>query len=178
MIAGRCRIVGGLLMRYPKKRKQKIKLRMENIENRFGEFFITTDKTKLDVVAIHDFLSKHSGWSDNIPFDKVKISIENSLNFGLFHNDEQIGFARIISDFSTIAYLGDVYVLEKYRGQGLSKKLMESVMTHPYLQELKHWILLTLTAEALYKKYGFTKLLKPELYMERLDPLPIRIPTG
>lgn len=143
---------------------------MENIEHTFGEFLITTDITKLDVVAIHDFLSKYSGWSDNIPFDKVKISIENSLNFGLFHSDKQIGFARVISDFSTIAYLGDIYVLDNYRGQGLSKKLMESVMTHPNLQGLRRWILLTSTAESLYEKYGFTKLPKPELYMELFDP--------
>lgn len=83
---------------------------MELVEFSFDEYFITTDKNKMDIVAIHDFLSKYSGWSDNIPFDKVKTSIDNSLNFGLFHNDKQIGFARVISDFSTIAYLGDVYI--------------------------------------------------------------------
>ena len=143
---------------------------MEIIEHTFGEFLITTDKEKLDIVAIHDFLSKYSGWSDNIPIDKVKISIENSLNFGLFHNDKQIGFARVISDFSTIAYLGDIYVLDNYRGQGLSKKLMESVMNHPNLQDLRRWILLTSTAEWLYKKYGFTELPKPEIYMELFNP--------
>lgn len=142
---------------------------MEIIEQTFGEFLITTDKTKLDVVAIHDFLSNHSGWSDNIPFDKVKISIDNSLNFGLFHNNKQIGFARIISDFSTIAYLGDIYVLDNYRGQGLSKKLMDAVMGHPNLEGLRRWILLTSTADWLYEKYGFTKLPKPELYMELLN---------
>lgn len=139
---------------------------MKNTEQNFGEFLITTDKTKLDLVAIHDFLSKDSGWSDNIPFEKVKTSIDNSLNFGLFHNNKQIGFARVISDFSTIAYLGDIYVLGDYRGQGLSKKLMESVMTHPNLQGLRRWILLTSTADWLYEKYGFTKLPKPEIYME------------
>ncbi|MEO6177941.1 MAG: GNAT family N-acetyltransferase [Flavobacterium circumlabens] len=143
---------------------------MENTEETFGEFLITTDKTKLDLVAIHDFLSKDSGWSDNIPFEKVKTSIDNSLNFGLFHNSKQIGFARVISDFSTIAYLGDIYVLDDYRGQGLSKKLMESVMTHPNLQGLRRWILLTSTADWLYKKYGFTPLPKPEIYMELFNP--------
>src|SRR6187402_2943438 len=110
----------------PKYKKQKNYLRnMELIEFTFDQYLISTDKNKLDIVAIHDFLSKYSGWSDNIPFDRVKTSIENSLNFGLFHNDKQIGFARVISDFSTIAYLGDIYVLDNYRGQGLSKKLME-----------------------------------------------------
>jgi N-acetylglutamate synthase-like GNAT family acetyltransferase len=140
------------------------------VEQSFGEFLITTDKTKMDVVAIHDFLSKYSGWSDNIPVDKVKTSIENSLNFGLFHKDHQIGFARIISDFSTIAYLGDIYVLDSYRGQGLSKKLMEVVMGHPNLQGLRRWILLTSTADWLYEKYGFTKLPNPEIYMELYNP--------
>lgn len=139
---------------------------MENIEIIFDNFLITTDKSKMDIVAIHDFLSKHSGWSDNIPFDKVKTSIDNSLNFGLFHNHKQIGFARIISDFSTIAYLGDIYILDNYRGQGLSKKLMDVIMEHPNLQGLRRWILLTSTADWLYEKYGFTKLPKPELYME------------
>ncbi|MGG9961180.1 GNAT family N-acetyltransferase [Ferruginibacter sp. SUN106] len=143
---------------------------MDIIEQHFGDFYITTDKTRLDIVAIHNFLSKHSGWSDNIPFENVKTSIDNSLNFGLFHNDRQIGFARVISDFSTIAYLGDIYVLDDYRGQGLSKKLMDVVMAHPNLQGLRRWILLTSTADWLYEKYGFTKLPKPELYMELFNP--------
>lgn len=143
---------------------------MKIFEITFDDFTITTDKSKMDIVAIHDFLSKYSGWSDNIPFDRVKTSIDNSLNFGLFHNDKQIGFARIISDFSTIAYLGDIYILDNYRGQGLSKKLLDAVIEHPNLQGLRRWILLTSTADWLYEKYGFTKLPKPELYMERFDP--------
>jgi N-acetylglutamate synthase-like GNAT family acetyltransferase len=143
---------------------------MEIIEVIFNDFTITTDKSKMDIVAIHDFLSKHSGWSDNIPFDLVKKSIDNSLNFGLFHKGKQIGFARVISDFSTIAYLGDVFVLDNYRGQGLSKKLMDAVKGHPNLQGLRRWILLTSTADWLYEKYGFKKLPKPEVYMELFDP--------
>ncbi|MFA6403275.1 MAG: GNAT family N-acetyltransferase [Salinivirgaceae bacterium] len=143
---------------------------MEIIQQSFGEYFITTDKSKMDLVAIHDFLSKHSGWSNNIPFNKVKTSIDNSLNFGLFHLDKQIGFARVISDFSTIAYLGDIYILDTYRGQGLSKKLMDIVMNHPNLQGLRRWILLTSTADWLYEKYGFTKVPKPEIYMELFNP--------
>lgn len=143
---------------------------MEIVEVSFGEFSITTDKQKMDVVAIHEFLSKYSGWSDNIPFDRVRISIENSLNFGLFHSSNQIGFARVITDYSTIAYLGDVYILEDYRGLGLSKKLMECIKGHPNLQGLRRWILLTSTADWLYKKYGFARLAKPEMYMEIFDP--------
>lgn len=143
---------------------------MEIIDQAFGEFLITTDRSKMDVAAIHDFLSKHSGWSDNIPLERVKISIENSLSFGLFHQGTQIGFARVISDFSTIAYLGDIYVLEEFRGRGLSKKLMDAVMSHPNLQGLRRWILLTSTADWLYEKYGFSKLPKPEIYMELYNP--------
>ena len=143
---------------------------MKTIEINFEEFLITTDKTRMDIVAIHDFLSNYSGWSDNIPIERVKGAIDNSLNFGLFHNDQQIGFARVISDFSTIAYLGDIYVLEDYRGKGLSKKLMDVVINHPDLQGLRRWILLTSTANWLYEKYGFTKLPKPEIYMEHYNP--------
>lgn len=143
---------------------------MEIIEITFDNFTITTDKSKMDIDAIHDFLSKYSGWSNGIPFDRVKTSIDNSLNFGLFHNNSQIGFARVISDFSTIAYLGDIYVLDNYRGQGLSRRLMEVVMNHPDLQDLRRWILLTSTADWLYEKYGFKKLPKPEIYMELFDP--------
>lgn len=143
---------------------------MEIVELNFGAFTITTDPTKLDVAAIHDFLSKHSGWSNNIPIETVKTSIEHSLNFGLFYKTKQIGFARVISDLSTIAYLGDIYVLEEFRGQGLSRNLMDAVMAHPNLQGLRRWILLTSTADWLYEKYGFTKLPKPEIYMENFNP--------
>ena len=143
---------------------------MENIEIHFDEYTISTDTRKMDVLAIHNFLAHYSGWSNDIPLERVKTSIENSLNFGLFHQEQQIGFARVISDYSTIAYLGDIYVLENYRGKGLSKKLMEVVMGHPHLQGLRRWILLTSTADWLYEKYGFKKLPKPELYMELYNP--------
>jgi N-acetylglutamate synthase-like GNAT family acetyltransferase len=143
---------------------------MEIIEQSFGEFLVTTDRNKMDTGAIHEFLSKHSGWSENIPYEKVKTSIDNSLNFGLFHLNRQIGFARVISDFSTIAYLGDIYIIDAYRGQGLSKLLMESVLSHPNLQGLRRWILLTSSASWLYEKYGFARPAKPELFMELFDP--------
>lgn len=143
---------------------------MDHLEIRFDEYHITTDKSKLDLVAIHHFLATEAAWSKGIPFEKVKTAIEHSLNFGLFHQQRQIGFARVISDFSTIAYLGDVYVLQEYRGKGLSKKLMHFLMQHPDLQGLRRWILLTSTADWLYEKYGFTKLPKPEIYMELHNP--------
>lgn len=143
---------------------------MENIEFNFGEYHFSTDKNKMDIPAIHDFLSNYSGWSNGIPIEKVELSVQNSLNFGVFHDNRQIGFARIISDFSTIAYLGDVYLLNDYRGKGISKKLMDFIMSHPNLQGLRRWILLTSTADWLYEKYGFEKIPNPEIYMELYNP--------
>ena len=143
---------------------------MEIVEVYFDEFLITTDKEKMDVEAIHDFLSKYSGWSDDIPIETVKRSIDNSLNFGVFHQNKQIGFARVISDFSTIAYLGDVYILDEFRGKNLSKKLMDVIISHPELQGLRRWILLTSTVDWLYEKYGFVKIPNPEIYMELFNP--------
>jgi GNAT superfamily N-acetyltransferase len=134
------------------------------------DYTITTDKNKLDIIAIHDFLSNHSHWSRNIPIETVKTSIDNSLNFGLFHFQKQIGYAKIISDYSTIAYLGDVYVLPDYRGNGLSKWLMQQVMSHPNLQGLRRWILLTVDAHGLYKQYGWEEPKNPERYMELYNP--------
>jgi GNAT superfamily N-acetyltransferase len=136
-----------------------------------ADYLITTDKDEIDVVAVYDFLSKKSSWSKNIPLETVKTSIENSLNFGLFHNNKQIGYARVISDYATIAYLGDVYILEEYRGKGLSKKLMDVIIQYPSLQNLRRWILLTTSAKWLYQKYNFTALTNSDWYMELYNPV-------
>ncbi|MBU2913646.1 GNAT family N-acetyltransferase [Reichenbachiella agariperforans] len=146
------------------------KTELEIIETHKNEYTISTDKDKLDISSIHRFLANETDWSNGIPLNTLQISIENSLNFGLYHQNKQIGYARIISDYSTIAYLGDVYVLKEYRGNGLSKWLIEVVMGHPNLQGLRRWILLTNTAEWLYKKVGFTELPNPEFYMEKHNP--------
>ena len=143
---------------------------MNIFEENKKEFLISTDKNKLDIPMIHSFLTNESGWSNGIPYEKVKKSIDNSLNFGLYIQGKQIGFARVISDYSTIAYLGDIFILDQYRGLGLSKWLMEVIMNHEELQGLRRWILLTSTAEWLYEKYGFNKLPKPEIYMEKFNP--------
>ncbi len=143
---------------------------LKTLETQRNEFVISTDKDKLDVLSIHKFLSNETDWAYGIPIHTLKTSIENSLNFGLYHEKKQIGFARIISDFATIAYLGDVYILKEYRGKGLSKWLINEIMEHPNLQGLRRWILLTNTAEWLYKKYGFTEIANPEFYMEKHDP--------
>jgi GNAT superfamily N-acetyltransferase len=129
-------------------------------------FYISTDKAKLDIDAVHNFLSTKAYWSLGIPKAKVRVSIENSLCFGVYDAKKQIGFARIISDFSTIAYLGDVYILEEYRGKGLSKRLMEFIMIHPDLQGLRRWILLTGDAHELYRKYGWKDIADPSKWME------------
>lgn len=139
---------------------------MNKLSLQKNEFYISTDKSKLDIDAIHDFLSTKAYWCLNIPKDKVRISIENSLCFGLYETGSQIGFARVITDFSTIAYLGDVYILEEYRGKGLSKWLMETILSFPELQGLRRWILLTGDAHELYRKYGWTDLVDSSKWME------------
>lgn len=130
------------------------------------DFCISTDKTKLDLDAIHDFLSTQAYWCLNIPKEKVQIAIDNSLCFGVYKEKKQIGFARIISDFSTIAYLGDVYILKEYRGKGLSKWLMETVMDYSQLQGLRRWILLTGDAHGLYRQFGWTNIADSTKWME------------
>jgi len=129
-------------------------------------FSISTDTAKLDITSIHQFLSTKAYWSLNIPKEKVAQSIQNSLCFGVYDEGKQIGFARIISDYTTIAYLGDVYIFEAYRGKGLSKWLMETIMTHPDLQGLRRWILLTGDAHELYRKFGWSEISDPSKWME------------
>lgn len=135
-----------------------------------GDFEISTDKSSLDIPFIHWYLSEEADWSEGISIETVRASIDASLNFGIYKNGVQVGFARIITDFATIAYLGDVFIIENHRGKGLSKWLMDVIMQHPNLQGLRRWILLTDTAEWLYEKYGFRTVERPELYMEKYNP--------
>ena len=139
-------------------------------EWRRGEFLVSTDRARLDVHVIHGFLT-NSYWAKGISRDLVTRSLEHSLCFGIYDGcGAQIGFARVVSDFATVAYLGDVFVLEAHRGRGLSKFLMECIMGHPALQGLRRWILLTRDAHGLYNKFGFTPLKSAERYMERHRP--------
>lgn len=131
-----------------------------------NEFCISTDKDKLDLESIHTFLSTKAYWCLNIPRDTVKKAIQNSLCFGVYDHQQQIGFARVITDFATIAYLGDVYILEAYRGLGLSKWMMETIMEHPDLQGLRRWILLTGDAHELYRKFGWADIADSTKWME------------
>lgn len=142
----------------------------EILDINFGEFTISTNPELLDTKAIHDYLCYDSYWAKGIPLETVERAIQHSLNFGLYYQKRQIGFARVISDMSTVAYLADVYVLEEFRGQGLSNRLMEVIMNYPDLQGLRRWILLTSSADWLYKKYGFQKVTRPEIYMELHNP--------
>lgn len=140
------------------------------IEQRRGEFLLSTDPARLDLDVIHGFLT-NCYWAKGIPREVVARSIENSLCFGIYDGSEaQIGFARVVSDFATVAYLGDVFLLESHRGRGLSKWMMECIMAHPALQHLRRWILLTRDAHGLYQQSGFTPVAAPERYMELHRP--------
>ena len=134
-----------------------------------GTFAVTCDPAKMDRAVIAEFLAS-SYWAKGIPAATVERSLANSLCFALLDGDRQIGFARVISDYATIAFLNDVFILPEYRGRGLSKWLMECVISHSELQGLRRWILATRDAHGLYAKYGFTPLKRPEIFMERHNP--------
>src|SRR5258707_15185406 len=138
-------------------------------EWRPGEYFISTDKRRLDLTVIHEFLTKLY-WAAGIPIETVKKSIEHSLAFCVYKDGKQVGFARVITDFATFAYIGDVFILEDYRGQGLSKWLMQVIADYSELQGLRRWLLLTRDAHGLYKKTGFVEPKTPERYMEKVLP--------
>ena len=140
------------------------------MRSRQGEYEIDTDKRRLDIAAIHRFLSKESYWAPNRTLEQTLTAIENSLCFGLYKGREQVGFARVITDKATFAYIGDVYVLEAHRGQGLSKWLMKTIIEQPDLQGLRRWLLATRDAHGLYEQYGFCVLVHPDRWMERPAP--------
>jgi GNAT superfamily N-acetyltransferase len=133
-------------------------------------FDISTDKSKLDVVMIHKFLVEESYWATTRTFEQTKTAIENSLCFGVYVEDKQVGFARVVSDRATFAYLGDVFVLHDYRGKGVSKHLMQTIVAHPELQGLRRWVLATKDAHGLYEQFEFASLKFPERWMERTAP--------
>jgi GNAT superfamily N-acetyltransferase len=141
----------------------------QSAEFRKGDLVISTDRARLDLDVIHGYLTQ-CYWAKGIPREVVARSIENSLCFGVYDGQKQVGFARVISDYATFAYVGDVFVLDSYRGRGLGKWLMTSVMAHPQLQGLRRWTLLTRDAHGLYAQYGFTPLSNPDRYMELHDP--------
>jgi len=134
-----------------------------------GGFIVTCDPDKIDRKVVADFLA-NSYWAKGIPAETVGRSIDGSICFALLEGVQQIGFARVVSDRATIAYIGDVFVLPEFRGRGLARWLMECVMAHPELRGLRRWILVTLDAHRLYEQLGFKPLARPEVYMELHNP--------
>lgn len=135
-----------------------------------GEYEINTDRKKLDIAMIHEFLDQRSYWATGRSRETIERSIRNSVSFGIYKGTAQVGFARVITDYATFAWVADVFILEEERGKGLSKWLMEVMIAHPKLQKFRRWVLATKDAHELYRRFGFTELKKPERWMERRDP--------
>ena len=142
-----------------------------NNEYRRGSYLISTDQARLDLNVIHDYLTNSSYWAVGRRLETVRRSIEHSLSFGLYENERQIGFARVVTDYATFAWLADVFVLEEARGKGLGTWLVEVILSHPELQGFRRWTLATKDAHEIYRKFGFRELKRPERWMERRDPL-------
>lgn len=135
-----------------------------------GEFIISTDRERLQIDRIHKFLSEESYWAATRSKEQTITAIKNSLPFGVYKGENLVGFARVVTDYATFAYLGDVFILQEFRGRGLSKRLIEAIVNHPDLQGFRRWILATRDAHALYQKYGFFALKHPTRWMEKTAP--------
>lgn len=129
-------------------------------------YSVSTDRSRLDFELIYRFLSEESYWAKNIPRHVVQRSIDNALCFGVYEGEQQVAFARVVSDFAVFAYIGDVFVVPDHRGRGVSKLLMQAIRAHPDLQGLRRWHLLTEDAHGLYRQFGFRELEKPARHME------------
>lgn len=132
---------------------------------RKGNYLVSSDKSKLDIKVIYGYLS-NSYWAKGRPLKISKLTLKNSLCFGLYFKNNQIGFARVITDYATFAYLADVFILEEYRGRGLSKWMMKVIFEYKELKNIKRWLLATKDAHGLYEKFGFHSLIEPEKLME------------
>jgi len=137
-------------------------------EWRRGDYTISTDPHRIDLNAVHRYLGQ-SYWAPGIPKSVIARAVAGSLTFGIYRGAEQVGFARVITDLATFAYLADVYVLEEHRGRGLAKWLMEVIRSHPELQGLRRWLLATRDAHGLYAQFGFTPIARPESLMEIVE---------
>ena len=135
-----------------------------------GEFTISTDRKRLQIDVIHGFLSEESYWAKERTKEQTVTAIKNSLPFGVYFGERQIGFARVVTDYATFAYLGDVFILEEFRGRGLSKWMMQVIINHQDLQGFRRWILATKDAHTLYEKFDFTALKFPDRWMEKTAP--------
>jgi GNAT superfamily N-acetyltransferase len=135
-----------------------------------GEYCISTDRERLEIDTVHRFLTTSAYWALGRSRETVQRAIENSLPFGIYKGHQQVGFARVVTDYATFAYLADVFVLPEFRGRGLSVWLMEVIQCHPDLQGLRRWLLGTKDAHELYRKFSFTELKQPDRWMERFTP--------
>jgi GNAT superfamily N-acetyltransferase len=136
-----------------------------------GEFVISTDPARLDVERVFQYLAYESYWAGGRTRATIEQSIANSLAFGIYKDQRQAGFCRVVTDYTTFAWLCDVFVLEPFRGQGLSKWMMEVVTSHPELQNVRRWMLGTKDAQGLYRQYGFSELSDDIIWMQRLTKL-------
>jgi len=139
-----------------------------------GDLVISTNKSLLNRTLIHQFLSERSYWAKGMPLETMNRSIEHSLCFGVYQAGQQVGFARVVSDFATFAWLSDVFILESARSQGLGKKLVPAILAHPQLQGLRRFMLGTLDAHGLYAQFGFEPIKQVERFMEIYVPNPYK----
>ena len=135
-----------------------------------GDYLISTDRARLNIELIHEFISTKTYWATGRAREVVQRSIDNSFSFGIYKGNDQVGFARVVTDYATFAWVADVFVLPEHRGQGLSKWLLEVILSHPELQGFRRWVLATKDAHSLYARFGFIELHRPERWMERPDP--------
>jgi len=135
-----------------------------------GDYLISTDRSRLNIELIHEVLSTTTYWAVGRKREVVERSIENSLPFGIYKGNTQVGFARVVTDYATFAWIADVFVVPEHRARGLSKWLMEIILSHPNLQGFRRWVLATRDAHSLYAQFGFIPLHRPERWMERPDP--------
>lgn len=141
-----------------------------NMRAKKGEYEIDTDKRRLDIAAVHAFLVNESYWAQTRTLEQTLKAIENSLCFGIYKGAKLVGFARVVTDRATFAYVGDVFVLEAHRGKGLSKWLMKVIVEQPDMQGLRRWLLATRDAHGLYEQFGFKQLVHPDRWMELTAP--------
>ena len=135
-------------------------------------YSINTDQELLQFDVIFEYLSTQSYWAKGISKEKLQIAINSSICFGLYHQNQQIGFARVISDQSTFAYLADVFIVDAFRKQGLSKWLLQNILAYPSFKDLRRWLLATADAHELYTKFGFKTISQPERFMQIFNPYP------
>lgn len=139
------------------------------LEQRNGEYTLSTEQSRLDLYTIHHYLTQVY-WCEGIPFEVVEKAFRNSLAFGIYWGDSMVGWSRLVTDRATFAYLADVFVVPEHRGKGLSKWMMEAIVAHPELQGLRRWMLATRDAHGLYRQFGFTAMETTGRWMERHFP--------